>query len=174
MESIAKLECLTEENLLPCSCSRKESLVGYVVDVLDGNHLILDSIKVVDERAVSCRTEKERVSLCSERLVLYVYSHCVSSLVLECECDVVCNAILSLVCSLDLSISLLEEVLVLWRDSHDEVCCAVLISHVVLGLNKVLSERCADLAVSVLVELQDTLWLRSIAESLVSKGLCKD
>ena len=59
MESVTKLESLSEEYLLPCRSLRKESFIRNVVDVLDRNHLFLKLVEVVDERSMSCRTEKE-------------------------------------------------------------------------------------------------------------------
>ena len=159
MESVTKFESLSEENLLPCCCLREESLVSHVVDVLDGNDFFLDLIEVVDEGTVSCRTEKEGVSLSSERLVLHVYSDSVSSLILEGECDVVSYAILSLISGLHFSISLLKEVLVLRRNGNDEVCCAVVVSHIVLSLNEMLRECGADLSVGIFMELENSLRL---------------
>ena len=171
MKSVTKLKCLAEEDLLPGCCLREEPFVGHVVDVLDGNDFFLYLIEVVDECAVSCRTEKERVCLCSERLVLHVYCDSVCSLVLEGEGDVVGNSVLRLVSGLHFSISLLEEVLVLRRDGNDEVCCAVVVSHIVLSLDKMLRECGADLSVGIFMELKDSLRLRAVAESLVCECL---
>ena len=159
MESVTKLKSLAEKDLLPGCSLRKESLVSHIVDILDGNHLFLDLIEVVDERTVSCRTEKEGVCLCSERLVLHVHSNSVCSLVLECECDVVGNSVLSLISGLNFSICLLKEVLMLWRDCDYEIRCAVVVSHIVLSLNEMLRECGADLSVGIFMELENSLRL---------------
>ncbi len=123
---------------------------------------------------MSCRTEKEGVSLSPERLVLNVYRHCVGSLVLECERDVVFHSILGLVCLLDLGICLFEEVLMFRRNRHDKVCCSVFISHIVLSLNEMLCESRTYFPVGILMEFEDTLRLRAISETFVSKGLRKN
>ena len=174
MENISKLKSLTEKNLLPCSCSWEKSLISNVIDILDRNDLFLDLVKVIDKGTVTCRTEKKRISLSSERSVLHIHSHSVSSLVLESESDIVLHTVLLLVLSLHLSISLLEKMLMLWRDSHNEVCCAILILHIVLSLHKMLSKCSADLAVCVLMELKHSLRLSAIAKSLISKSLRKN
>ena len=122
---------------------------------------------------MSCRTEKKSVSLCTERLVVHVNSYCICGLVLECESDIVLHTILCLVCFLNLCICLFEKLLMLRRDSHDKVCCTILVSHIVLSLNEVLCKCRTDLAVSVFVELEHTLWLCTISESLVCKSACK-
>ena len=122
MESVTEFKSLSEENLLPCSGSWHESLVSNVVDVLDRYDLILDCIEVIDERAVSCRTEKERIGLGSERLVIDVYRNCIGSLVLECKGDVVLHSVLCLISGLYFRICLFKEMLMLRRDCHNEVC----------------------------------------------------
>ena len=123
---------------------------------------------------MACRTEKKRVCLCSERFVIHIYSDCVRSLVLECEGDIVLHTILCLISRFHFSICLLEEMLMLRRDGHNEICSAVLVPHIVLSLHKMLGECRADLAVSILMELEDTLRLRSISKALICKSLGKN
>ena len=123
---------------------------------------------------MTCRTEKKRVSLSSERLVLNINSDSVSSLVLESESDIILHTILSLISSLNLSISLLKKLLVLRRNSHDQISRAILILHIILSLNKMLSKSSSDLTICILMELKHTLRLSTIAQTLVSKSLCKN
>ena len=173
MESVTEFESLSKKHLLPGCCLRKESFIRHIVDVLDGNDLFPDVVEIMDEGTVTGRTEKERVGLCPERLVFHIHSHSVGSLVLECESDVVCHAIFSLVCILDFFISLLEKMLVLRRDGHNKICSTVLVPHVVLRLYKMLCKCSTDLTVSIFMELQDTLRFRAVAKSFVCKGLGK-
>ena len=70
---------------------------------------------------VTSRTEKQRISLSSERTVLDIHSNGISCLILECEIDVVLHTIFSLISLLYFSISLLEKMLVLRRNSNHKV-----------------------------------------------------
>ena len=174
MKSVSQFESLAEKNLLPCSCSRKEPFICYVVNILDGNDFLCDIIEIIDERAVSCRTEKKRISLRSERFVLNIDSNSVCSLVLECECNIVLHTILCLISRFHFSICLLEKMLMLWRNSNNKICCSILVPHIVLSLHKMLCERSTDLTVSILMELENALRLRTISEALICKSLCKN
>ena len=123
---------------------------------------------------MTCRTEKKSISLSSERLVININSDSVSSLVLESESDIILHTILSLISSLNLSISLLKKLLVLRRNSHDQISRTILILHIILSLNKMLSKSSSDLTICILMELKHTLRLSTIAQTLVSKSLCKN
>ena len=123
---------------------------------------------------MTCRTEKKRVSLSPERIVLNINSDSVSSLVLESESDIILHTILSLISSLNLSISLLKKLLVLRRNSHDQISRTILILHIILSLNKMLSKSSSNLTICILMELKHTLRLSTIAQTLVSKSLCKN
>ena len=123
---------------------------------------------------MTCRTEKQSISLSSERLVINVNCNSVGSLVLESESDIILHTILSLISSLDLSICLLEKLLMLRRNSHHKISGAILILHIILGLNKMLSKSSSDLTICILMELKHTLRLSTIAHTLVSKSLCKN
>ena len=123
---------------------------------------------------MTCRTEKKRISLSSERVILNIYSNCIGSLVLESECNVVLHTILGLISSLHFSISFFKQLLMLWGNSDNKICRAIFISHIVLSLNKMLSKSSPDLTIGILVELKHTLRLGSIAKALVCKCLGKD
>ena len=122
---------------------------------------------------MSCRTEKERISLCSERLVVYINSDCISCLVLECEGNVILDTVLSLILSLHFCVNLLEKLLVLRRDCNHKICGTILISHIVLSLNEMLSESSTDLSVRILMELEHSLRLCAITKTFICQGLCK-
>ena len=123
---------------------------------------------------MTCRTEKKRVSLSPERIVLNINSDSVSSLVLESKSDIILHTILSLISSLNLSISLFKKLLVLRRNSHDQISRTILILDIILRLNKMLSKSSSDLTICILMELKHTLRLSTIAQTLVSKSLCKN
>ena len=122
---------------------------------------------------MSCRTEKKRVCLRSERLVLHIHGNCICRLVLEGEGDVVLHSILCLICFLYFSISLFKKMLMLRRDGHDKISGTIFISHIILGLNEMLGKCCAYLTVCILMELEHSLRFRTISQTFVSKCLGK-
>ena len=60
-----------------------------MVNILNGNDLLRNSVEVVDEGAVSRRAEKQHIVFSTERTVLHIHRYSVCGLVLISECDVV-------------------------------------------------------------------------------------
>ena len=123
---------------------------------------------------MSCRTEKKRIGFGSERLVIDIYGNRIGSLVLESEGNVVLYAISCLICFLHLNINFFEKLLVLRRDCNHKISRTILIPHIVLSLYQMLCKCSTDLAVSIFMEFEHSLRLRSISEPFICKGFGKN
>lgn len=90
---VSEHKSLSHEHSLIAGRERKESLVGYIVYILDGDQLFLHIVQIVDERTMTGRAEKQTVIFFSERTVLHIHGDGVRSLVLESEGDIVFHPI---------------------------------------------------------------------------------
>ena len=123
---------------------------------------------------MSCRTEEKRVGLCSERLVLDINCDSIGSLVLESEGNVVFNTIFCLIFFLYGCIYFFKELLMLRRYGNHEISCSIFVLHIVLSLNKMLCKCSADLSICIFMEFENTLWFRSVTQTLVCECLGKN
>ena len=173
-DAVADLQGLAHEDFLVARGGPEELLVGDIVDVLDGNELLIDLVQVVDEGTVAGGTEQEGVVVRAEGLVLRIHGDGVGGLVLESEGDVVLHAVTGLEDGLDLGKSRLEEGLMLRGDGDDQVAGAIGIAHVGSGLHEMLRDGGAHFPALVAVELDHALGLDAIAEAFVGEDLGED
>ena len=118
---VPEFQTLAHKNLLVLGSNREETLIGHIVDILDGNQFILQFIEIIDQCPMTCRSEQKLTILVTERPVLQIHGNSVRGLVLESERDIELDPVFLLISCLHLFQSLLEQRLELRRYREDDI-----------------------------------------------------
>ena len=168
---VPQAESNTHQHFLVLCRNRKESVVGNIVDILDGHEFILNRIQIVNESAVSGRSEQKFAFLGAERPVLEVHRNGIGRFLLTGEGDAEPDAVPCLIRCLDLLKGIFEEFPELRRNGENDIGRAVSIAHIVLGLDKMLRKCGPAFPIGISVETDDSLRLGAVAESFAAEHL---
>ena len=155
----------TGDDLLVIHRVLLQTVGHYVVDVLDEDHVGIDVVQVLNQRAMASGTEQQRTVLVAERSVVGIGSHGICAGLLLREGDVVLDAVLLCEHVLLLSHLLLEELDVLVAHGEVHVGLAVAGS-IERTLHEMLLHRRAG-TLGILVEEQHALRQLTVVQAFL-------